>query len=240
MKRKIFIQLVKEFWVQTILSILWSFYKLNSAQPTEDKISLFITNFSVAFFLLSWGVGQYVRVKKQQRIEDSFDSVKKEIGTLLNKLEVQTKNLIGYSTGGDSIAYFQPSHPYGTTLVTLDLLNKSEFPVFDIFIDWIDLDEKIAPEQKKFWTRNYKSLEHLYPSNIIMGALQFDLANKDQLRINLWITTRNRNIQQQIRVAKVNGVFKFAHKTTSGEFQETEIFHDFPGYDKAHPEKVFE
>ena len=235
-----FRQVVKEFWVQTLISILWGLYKLNSASATDDKFSLFITNFSACLFLLSWMFGQIIRVRKQYKIEDEFGHVKEELNKLLDKIEKQTKDLIGFSTGGDSIAYFLPTVPWQTLTVRLDLLNISEYPVFDFNGEWIDLDEPgLDFENGKFWTRNRFSAGYIYPNRMAEGLLTFDMTNKDLLRINFFCSTRNRGTNQQFRIAKVNGSIIIAYQTTSDKFKENKIPENFPGYDAADPEKVF-
>jgi len=148
---RIFKRIVNEFWIQTVLSIIWGAYKVYLTPI--DKVSVFITNFSASLFLLSWMFGQMVRIKKQQKIEDEFSVVKSDLGKLLEKLESQTKDLIGYSTGGDSIAYFLPMLK-GNNLLGLGLTNNTKYPAFDVVGEWIDLDEPIEVSQMKLWTRH--------------------------------------------------------------------------------------
>jgi hypothetical protein len=58
--------------------------------------------FGPAFFLTSWARGQTVRIRKQQKLEDEFQTVKRELGNLLGSISEQTRLLIGHSTGGES------------------------------------------------------------------------------------------------------------------------------------------
>jgi hypothetical protein len=232
-------QLIKEFWPQTLLSVLWGLYKVYITTETDNKISVFVTNFSGALFLLSWMFGQVIRINKQQKIEDEFGQVKTELKKLLDQIEKQTQDLIGYATGGDSVAYFQPSF-FKPTELTLDVINISKYPVFDFSGEWIDIDESINPEIGKLWTRHNFMLGEIYPNKIAMGVLKFDLTNKDRLRINIFSRTRNGGISQTFRIIKVGGQFKVAYKTTSENFNEVRIPDDFPDYDPKTPEKVFQ
>ena len=239
MTKKTIMQLLREFWIQTFLSLIWAIYKLQFIQQGDNKLSLFISNFMASLFLLSWLFGQFIRVKKQQKIEEEFENVRNTLQGLLTKIEKQTKDLIGFSTGGNSIAYFQPSIPAGTLTLCFDLINTSAYPVFDFSGEWIDLDEPINPEKGKFWTRNNFLFGDIYPSKIAMGLMKFDFTNRTQLRINIFAMTRNRNVTQQFRVVKVDNRLHIAFQTTSNDFKENRVPSDFPGYDADDIEKVF-
>lgn len=117
--------------------------------------------------------------------------------------------------------------------------NVSKYPVFDIFAEWIDLDEPVDFESNKFWTRNRINLGTVHPNKAVMGVFGFDLSERKRLRINIFIQTRNSGLTQQIHVAKGSDSWKVAIDTKSEKFNEVKIPADFPGYDPEHPEKVF-
>jgi hypothetical protein len=238
MNKRVLQQLIYDFWPQAIISILWAGYRSYLAK--EDNFSVFVTNFFPAFFLTSWMYGQVIRIKKQQKLEDEFERVKSEISKLLENIQQQTDYLIGHATGGDSIGYFSPSVQMGTMNLTFDFMNLSKYPVFDIFAEWIDLDERIDPANKVFWTRNRIVLGTIHANKVAVSVFGFDMTTRDRLRINIFMQTRNRSIIQLIRVEKVNGQLKFALKTQSDIFNETRIPEDFPNYIPEEPDKVFQ
>ena len=93
-----------------------------------------------------------------QRFQDLNSSFNK----VLTQLQQQAQDLIGYSTGGGSVAYFFPiirEFP----VVELVLQNNSDYPVFDIQCEYIDLDERISPEHGLLWTRHRLAFPSLYP-----------------------------------------------------------------------------
>jgi hypothetical protein len=237
MNRRLMKQIVREFWLQTLIAILWAFYR---TWPTPaGSISTFIANFGGAFFLTSWAFGQYMRINKQQRVEDDFQTVKGELQRLLRSLEDQTKYLIGHTSGGDSIGYFIPAVYVGTSQIQFTFINNSEYPVFDVFAEWIDLDQPIDPPRGTFWTRHRLVLGTIHPHKAALGVFALDMSERSHFRINIFIQTRNRSIIQQLRAEKVSGLIKIALKTESENFRKTEIPSDFPGYDPAQPDKVF-
>jgi hypothetical protein len=105
MKKKIFPQLLKEFWIPFLIASCWTFYNLysNSTKPTFLNI---LSSFSPAFFFLSWLLAQYWRVKKQIGVEAGFSTVEKNLINLSQELETKTTNLIKHITGGDSFFYY--------------------------------------------------------------------------------------------------------------------------------------
>ncbi|AVI52191.1 hypothetical protein C5O00_13915 [Pukyongia salina] len=240
MKRKVFKQIIKEFWIQSLISILWGIYRVYFSEEEDNKFTVFISNFSAALFLLSWMFGQFVRVKKQQKIEEEFGAVKSSIISLTENLKAQTKDLIGYSTGGDSIAYFTPSFMKGKKGISLHLTNQSEYPVFDIQVEWIDLNEQVDLANGKFWTRHNHLFGNLYPKKGIMDALRFNFSDDHDLRINLFINTRNKHVSQALRVISIDGVPKIAYRIMGDELIKRVIPDDFPGFDPENPDKTFQ
>jgi hypothetical protein len=237
MTRRLVYQIVREFWIQTVFAILWATYR--SWHVTGEIIPVFIANFGGAFFLTSWAFGQYMRIRKQQQVEDEFQNVKSGLQRLLDSLEQQTRYLIGHTTGGDSIGYFKPAVYAGSTIVVFPFFNVSEYPVFDVFAEWIDIDEPIDPPRGKLWTRNKIAIGTIHSKKVALNVFGIDMAQREHFRINVFIQTRNRNIQQQIRIEKVNGQIKIAVKTDSENFSETNIPSDFPNYDQTQRDKVF-
>jgi hypothetical protein len=231
------VQLVREFWLQLFVSAIWAAYQ--TSHSTTNLFGSFVANFSVSFFFTSWLFGQIVRVRRQQGIEDEFKKLKSDLERLLAFIEQQTQHLVGYTTGGDSIGYFEPSWHYGTMRVEISFWNNSTFPIFDVLAEWIDLDESVDFAAKKFWTRHLINLGTIYPNKVALNVLIFDMATRKQLRLNIFVQTRNRNFTQLIRVANVDDSLKFATRKQLADSQEDNIASDFPNFDPADPDKVF-
>lgn len=230
-------QLFREFWPQLVISVCWAFYRV--AHSSSDLVTVFISNFSVSFFLTSWLWGQVVRVRRQQKVEDEFQNVRAGLQKLLESLQLQTQHLIGHTTGGDSFGYFVPMF-FDRNELQLGFQNDSKYPVFDVFAEWIDLDEPTDIPKGKLWTRHRINLGAIYPSRIAMGAVKFDMRGRDRLRINVFIFARNGGLTQEFHVVRVDDWWKVAVRTRSEKFNQTNVPIDFPDYDKENPEKVFE
>jgi hypothetical protein len=239
MVREVLRRLAKEFWAPTLVAAVWTAYNIVQKGPGWTITSV-INIFGPSFFLVSWATGQVFRIKKQSQLENNLTGIEGRIGSLVTSLERQTKDLIGYATGADSVAYFQPCHPVETLFIFFDLLNQSEYPVFDIHSELVDLDEPIDPEHGKFWTRHPVSLPSLYPKKMQRYVYKFDMSTRERLRVNIFIQTRTKNLMQQFRISRVGEKFYYAHKTQcDGKVLEQQIPVDFPGLDANDPESVF-
>ncbi|MBK0368625.1 hypothetical protein [Flavobacterium agrisoli] len=206
-----FLQIIREFWIQILLSFKWAVYKVCVASDSDNLISVFPTNFSASIFLISWMFGQVIRVKKQHKIEDEFNIVKSELTSLLHKIETQTNNLIGYSTGGDSLAYFTPVI-YDDNNISLELINNDTYPVFDFTGNWLNQDEENPDKGIKPHPRYPFHFQAIYPGKLLRRALNFDISGKESLRIIISAHTRSgRSVWQQFKILRVGDTIKIAH-----------------------------
>lgn len=235
---KIALRLLREFWVAFVLAAAWTVYTLRPYAAGWD-VRAMVSTFAPSFFLISWATGQFFRVQKQAGVDRYLTSIEARVDSLMTRLEKHTKDFMGYATGADSKAYFQPMFREKDVL-ELGLMNDSEYPVFDFHSRLIDIDEPIDPKAGKFWTDHLFSTPSLYPSRILMSAYRFSLAGRDRLRVNIFINTRGQGLTQQIRVARVDEWFAVAVKTTVGnDVVEVTVPPNFPGRDPANLEAVF-
>ena len=236
---RIAFQILKEFWLPSILAIGWTIYSVYDAGG-DWSIASTINIFGPSFFLLSWASGQFFRVRKQARVESNLTDIETRVETLVSNFEAHTKDFYGYTTGGeDSMAFFDPMYT-SDNILEFGLINTSEYPVFDIQAELIDLGEKIDPENGKFWTRHRYNCASLYPNKIIMGSYRFDISNLDSLKLNIFIQTRNSGGVQQVRFARVDGNRLLAvQKRIGDKLVEQKIPENFPNYDETNPENVF-
>src|SRR4051812_883338 len=137
-------QIVSEFWIQFLISIGWATYQIwpigASIASVNKALPTFITNFSGAFFFLSWGMSQFFRIKRQNEVKDEFSKVKSELSSLLDLVREKTEYLIGHTTGSESIGWFEFMQ-VGNDTFQLMFTNSSKYPLFDVSGDWVELNE---------------------------------------------------------------------------------------------------
>lgn len=238
MRSKIARRILQEFWLPALVAIGWTVYNLASANGKWD-LKAIINIFGPSFFLASWATGQFFRVKKQVGLDRNLSAIESRVESLVEKLEKHTQDYMGYTTGADSVASLMPMF-FGGDAVEFGIMNTSAYPVFDVQVEVIDVDESIDPEQGKFWTRHRFNLPSLYPNRVVMGAYRFDLRGRDRLRLNVFFQTRGQGSMQQIRVARVDGQLKIATRTRAGEkVVEQTVPDDFPGWNPESPNELF-
>lgn len=229
---------ISEYWIVLVICSVWTWYQVENDISEETEISTGIKAFSTSFFFLAWLSGQFFRIKKQQFVEDQFSSIKGNLDRVLSKISDQTNDLIGYSTGGDSMAYFSPSFYVGTFNLTLNLMNDCKYPVFDFAGYWVNVDDRAAMDTASFLKTNQFKVGNVFPGQVAINSLVFDLSTVDKFRLNVFATTRNGGMQQLIRVIKIDGVLKVAYKVDSQFLKKTHIPDDFPGYN-GDPDSIF-
>src|SRR5262245_26454363 len=67
-------QLFGEFWIPTLIALTWTFYRW-SVSTGDELILTVVSAFAPAFFLASWAIGQVLRIRKQQKVEDALDGL---------------------------------------------------------------------------------------------------------------------------------------------------------------------
>ena len=231
-------RLLEEFWLPALVAVTWTVYNVQSS-PAVWEFKNFVNVLGPSFFLASWATGQFFRVKKQVNLDKNISAIESRVESLLEKLEKHTKDFMGYTTGADSVAYFMPMITQSET-IELGLINKSSYPVFDVQVRLIDLDESIDPSKGKFWTDHMFHLASLFPNRIVMGAYRFDIRSRERLHLNIFINTRGQGAMQQIRIARVNGAIQIATQTRAGEQVVEQIVPDgFPGWNPQNPNELF-
>ena len=63
-------QVFREFWFPFVIALCWAFYRVPLSQ--SDFIAAFIAQLATSFFLISWGIGQLVRISRQHKVETRF------------------------------------------------------------------------------------------------------------------------------------------------------------------------
>jgi hypothetical protein len=231
-------RLLEEFWLPALVAVAWTIYNAYTSSEIWEFKNI-VNVFGPSFFLASWATGQFFRVKKQVNLDKNITAIDSRVESLLEKLEKHTKDFIGYTIGGDSLAYFMPMITQAE-IVELGLINQSPYPVFDVQSRLIDLDEPTDFSKGKLWTDHMFRLPSLFPNRIVMGAYRFDIRGRERLYLNIFIDTRGQGTVQQIRIVRVNGTIQIATRTRAGEkVVEQSVPDGFPGWNPEDPNALF-
>ncbi len=138
--KKIGLQILKEFWIQTSIAIGWAFYNSDPKQVDINIYIEFIKNFGAAFFLSSWFGGQILRIAKQQKLESSLSSMLEKIESLLTKIENFYNDLKGFTIGGESICYLDVFY-LGNDESLQAVIQHGKYPLYHIVMTYRNLND---------------------------------------------------------------------------------------------------
>jgi hypothetical protein len=133
---KITKEILKEFWFQFVISIIWAGYKAGWNFTTYESVLNAITYFATSFFLLSWFIGQFLRIKKQQKIESHFESITIDLNKLIAELQQSVNKVVSSITGSGSFAYVKIGNINSdNTLGQVVIIHYGEFPIYDVTME---------------------------------------------------------------------------------------------------------
>ncbi len=151
-----------------------------------------------------------LREKAEEIARKSDDLVTKS-----NEITELNKKISQSITGGNSFAYLQPSYLSGGVFPeSLMLIHQGEYPLYDISIRVVDLDEFESELAKPKGSANLMTVgSNLNIGNLSPKTASFSgvaIKEKSIIRINVFFTARNGTFSEQIRIAKVGNEYKVA------------------------------
>ncbi len=174
--------------------------------------------------------------KHVQRLQE----VNGRLDVLLKRMEEQTADMIGYATGGDSVAYLRPRHFAGEDRIFFNLVNQSQYPVFDIKGSYYA--RMISNETNRgvpcFGSFEYPAINPGTESTISVFSL--DVAGYSEVRIEIAVNARSCSVSHRFRAFRDGDSFIFAESTKSATgFSRLDVPPSAPGYDPADPDAFF-
>ncbi len=204
-------QAFKEFRYPFLFATLWVCFNLyadHKKQIDLDVVKISSTFFA-SFFFVSWGFAQYFRIRKQNKVESSFEQIQSKTTEIINRLETATTELVGNITGGDSLVYLQVNVE-GTSI----FLHHGKYLIHETSVRICDLEK--FNQLSKAGMLSYPSsadkflkIPELLPQHCFSGP-NFDLRNKNNFDLNIFYTSRNGAFTQQLRMLRVNGAWVYA------------------------------
>lgn len=212
----IYKQMLKEFWFPLMLSILWTIYNIyGDGNRGEWSVQKIVNTFGPTFFLLSWVTGQFFRVKKQTKVEDSFGSMEVRFKELMDKLEAKAEETIAHISGGDSYPWVQFCGIGSPNTWGLIVMNHGNYPLYDVTVRITDLQQLAqANDPSSISAAAVGTMKHVgnmipSQSNIVFTA---DVKDYSELSFNIFFTARNGLFSQLLRVKKINDSWQSAIK----------------------------
>lgn len=202
-------QIYKEFRIPLFCATIWTAY----SAYTSRSITTAIASLSASFFFCSWIMGQFLRIAKQQRVENDLNTVKQNLVSLINELEVKTKDLVSYITGGDSTCHFI-GHANDQVVFLNAIVHAGDHPIYDVNARIVDLRifEHIMSKENVTANDIFAHDVNTKIGNLIPGTasgtnIQFPV-HGDAANFNIFFSARNGLFTQTLRFKKINNEWK--------------------------------
>jgi hypothetical protein len=192
MKKRIFIQILNEFWLPITVAIIWTSinWYLNTDEDNHPYIAL-IKTFGAAFFFLSWLIAQYWRVQKQMKVETNFATVESKLISLTKTLEERTNEWINHLTGGDSYFYYKIGKQIGPEWYAINCEFVGDYTLLDNKIIFFSKNSNLANQEFSIPSLNkelsYKANQQLKiepaGQRIMVSTIIFNSARKDWIQV---------------------------------------------------------
>lgn len=207
-------QLLKEFIIPVLITLCWVLWegkgKLN--YDYVGKFSLLVM--SISYLFLQWH-----RVKKQLRTDRGLSTLEGGVTAMLQKIELATKDIVGYATGGNSLCWLEPSGLHSLTGEFV-IHHQGKYPLRDIIIRVVDLERFATSEHyMEAIAENLFTLNLIIPGHVRIITLNsaFERSDGNRRGFNIFFTTPSGSYTQLLRIARVDGVLKCAVRLVSDE-----------------------
>ena len=132
-------------------------------------------------------------------------------------------------TGGDSFAYLVPTVLAGSNYPeSLMILHKGKYPLYDLGMRVVDLDDFEAELAKPKGSSNILSIGvNRSAGNISPNTASFSgisMKEKDYTRLTIQINARNGHFSQSLRIKKVGTEYKTALQVNKMDSREVTLF----------------
>lgn len=196
-KRKVVIQLLREFWFAATLSIIWT---IISYYQAKDSFSLAnaITAITTSFFLVSWFTGQITRVKRQQGVQSGLEKIVDRFDEVIDRLEKSSETVIDRLTGRDSFVY--ATLGFNNPLCQMSFIQQGNSAVHNVHVRIVDINDTGIFRPKKELGITIGTLAQ----RVAKTGPMFNLNNMNSLSLSIFFTTDAGIISQGLKLKKIN------------------------------------
>lgn len=231
-------QLLKEFYLPLLLAVVWTLFNFFTETDDRRTLKLVVNVFGPAFFLASWAIGQWHRVRKQQSVDSGLTDIQSRLSTLMTQMEATATETAAYITGGDSVCYLTGNmgiqhHP--DQISPLWAVHHGKYPLYGIHMRVVDIDRANELSGTAAWLERrheyetYYQLETLIPNHATDIPLRLTYVPYGTARnFNIFFTARNGSFVQLLRFRKVKGMWLRATKVEMGKVMYEEIPEGYP------------
>lgn len=89
----VFKQLFKEFWIPSTVAIIWSLVNYSTAKDQDWSFIKIVNIAAPTFFFASWLTAQYFRVRKQEHVSTTLNTIEGRVDSVLGRIEKQADEI---------------------------------------------------------------------------------------------------------------------------------------------------
>lgn len=220
---EVFVKLISETWIPLVMSLAWTIYKMWGTTGSKPNVAGFIETFGATFVVTGYLGAQWVRIKRQGKVESSLSSI-------TQRLEGATSHLTDTISGGDSYCYAACLNVDADGRGLLVVKHFGRFPLYDVSARFVEVkatnaDFEIKPDSD---IGVIQSLGNVAPgTTCVMGAFPVQL--RDGGRYSIFFSARNGIWRQHMQVVRTACDWAVATRLKRrGEFFFRDVSPDYP------------
>jgi hypothetical protein len=223
---KVLGQLFREFGVPFAVAIAWTVYNVHwGPKPAGGwSIGPVINLFGPTFFFAAWMVGQWFRVRKQQRVEQGLGGIETKVQHMLDALDAKTTDLVSHITGGKSSPYLivSPGADNALSQVRVGVLGNHSLRDVRVRI----VDSAFDPQTAIGATFDIGIIPFRHVHRLPASAL--DVRQSDNGRLIIFFSALNGSMFQFLDFRRADGKWRFATRVLAhGELVHQQIDEGF-------------
>ena len=219
--KKTIIQLIQEFILPLVCALAWAAYDWYVLPLDKRALPHAVTTFGAAFFFVSWMSGQIFRVRKQQKVEDKLHGIENNIRGLISELKEVETDVIGNTTGGNSVCYLHSGIAQSGTTGMSNLQSIGKYALYDVRVEICDLERFQREVANGGPVSNHRPVFTFpivlpgvsYPLNY---QFQEDPLSPNNRSFNLFYFARNGYFTQLVRMKKIGKMWFTAIRVLNG------------------------
>ncbi|MES2191592.1 MAG: hypothetical protein V4454_15845 [Pseudomonadota bacterium] len=205
MKYPVATQLLVEMWAPLFLALGWTAYNLYQDAGLRN-LKGSVTVFGPTFFLICWGYSQWLRVKKQLRVEGGLTGIEGRLEASIRNFDEKTAEVISRLTGGDGFCYLTLLKGKGTYFENKAvLIADSSYSLFDLEVTIQEKTDKPHDWNNPFEGKSTHRIGELKPNQASLKKFDLEFDNISSRYFFIDFYARNGRWRQELLIVSNPG-----------------------------------
>jgi hypothetical protein len=193
-------QLLVEMWAPLALAVIWTAYNLYQDASLRN-IKGSVTIFGPTFFLMCWAYSQWLRVRKQLRVEQGLVEIEGRLDKSIQNFNEKTAEVISKLTGGDGFCYVAVAKAPGTYFENATMLQAdNNYTLFDLEVRVKEKDGRPHDWANPFAGVSTYKFAELKPNQAKMHRIDLKLEVPSSRKFFIDFFARNGRWRQELLI----------------------------------------